>query len=55
MLNIVFMSVAVLHSSDPSFISETVSLTSPDQGSHGLFAVSNLPLTDMSFTPMHTH
>lgn len=54
-LNIVFMSMAVLHSGDLTLVSETASSASPDQGSHRLTAVRDLPPMDMAFTPVHSH
>lgn len=54
-LNILFMSVAVLHSGDLALASETASSTSPDLGNHGLTAVPDLLLMDMTFPPVHSH
>lgn len=53
--NIVFMSVAVLHSGNLTLVNETASSTSPDRGSHRLTAVPDLPLMNMTFTPVHSH
>lgn len=51
-LNIVFMSVAVLHSGDLALASEAAASTSPDLGNHGLSAVPRLLLMNMTFPPV---
>lgn len=53
--NIVFMSVAVLHSGDFTVVSETACSTSPDGGSRRLTAAPDLPLTATTSTPVHSH
>lgn len=53
-LNIVFMSVAVLHSGDLALASETASSTSPDLGNHRLSALPDLLLMDMTSPPVHS-
>lgn len=53
-LNIVLMSVAVLHSGNLALASETSSSTSPDLGNHGLSAVPDLLLMDITFPPVHS-
>lgn len=54
-LNIVFMTVAVVQSGDLTLVSETASSTSRDRGSRRLTAVPDLPLVDVTFTPVHSH
>lgn len=54
-LSIMLMSVAVLHSGDLALASGTASCTSPDLGNHGLSAVPDLLLMDMTSPPVHRH